>query len=41
MTFTMTLTVSPGPNSGTARFAEMALICSRSISWIMFIRTST
>src|SRR5262245_66485148 len=32
MTLTITLTVSPGPNSGTERLARMALICSRSSS---------
>src|SRR5215813_2953396 len=30
MTLTITLTVSPGANSGTERLARMALICSRS-----------
>jgi hypothetical protein len=37
MTLTMTLTVSPAPNSGTPRFAVMALICSFSSSAMMFI----
>ena len=37
ITFTITLTVSPGPNSGTPRLAVMASICSRSSSWMMFM----
>ena len=37
MTFTITLTVSPGANSGIPRFGVTAFICSRSISWIMFM----